>query len=64
MKIVGRNVKNGFVDVFYDVNLSGPPSISDLENDQKYNPKSQQLAHWKIYQEISNGCCGVGGGSH
>ena len=54
MKIVGRNVKNGFVDVFYDVNLSGPPSISNLENDQKYNSKSQRLAHWKIYQEISN----------
>jgi hypothetical protein len=53
LKIVGRNVKNGFVDVFYDVNLSGPPSISDLDNDLKNNPTSPRLARWRVYQEIS-----------
>ena len=53
MKIVGFNVANGFVDVFYDVNVQGPPAISDKENDLKNNPRSPRLARWAIYEEIS-----------
>jgi hypothetical protein len=54
MRIVGRGVAGGFVDVFYDVNLSGPPAMSDMENDLKNDPHSPRLARWAIYQEISN----------
>jgi hypothetical protein len=53
MRIVGFNVANGFVDVFYDVNVKGPPAISDKENDEKNNPTSPRLARWRIYEEIS-----------
>src|SRR5512139_2661768 len=30
-----------FVSVFYDVNVAGPPSTSDLDHDLKNNPRSQ-----------------------
>jgi hypothetical protein len=53
MRIVGRDVANGFVDVFYDVNLKGPPHTSDMEHDLKNNPNSPRLARWAIYQEIA-----------
>ncbi|MEP6653700.1 MAG: hypothetical protein ABJA82_10095 [Myxococcales bacterium] len=53
MRIVGRDVQGGFVDVFYDVNLTGPPSVSDLDNDLKNNPQSARLARFRMYQQIS-----------
>jgi hypothetical protein len=53
MTIGGRDVNNVFVDVFYDVNLTGPPAMSDMENDLKNNPNSPRLARWSVYQEIS-----------
>ena len=53
MRIGGFNVVGSFVDVFYDVNLLGPPSISDMENDLKNNPQSPRLARWRVYQNIS-----------
>lgn len=40
LRIVGRDVQDGFVGVFYDVNLSGPPNVSDLEHDLKNNPRA------------------------
>jgi hypothetical protein len=46
--------------VFYDANVAGPPSISDKENDEKYNPGSQRLKNWKIYKEIADGIAKVG----
>lgn len=56
MRIAGANasVPPNFVSVFYDVSLTGPPAISDLDNDLKNNPGSKRLAHWKIYQEIAS----------
>jgi hypothetical protein len=53
MRIGGHDVAGSFVDVFYDVNLQGPPSISDMDNDIKNNPHSPRLARWRIYQQIS-----------
>jgi len=55
MRLGGANasVPPNFVSVFYDVNLAGPPAISDLDNDTKYNATSSRLANWRIYQEIS-----------
>lgn len=47
------HIGNLFVDVFYDVNLLGPPHISDMENDLKNNPGSPRLARWSVYQEMS-----------
>jgi hypothetical protein len=52
MRIGGRGVANCYVDVFYDVK-SSPVAMSDLEFDLKNNPKSQRLAHWRVYQEIA-----------
>jgi hypothetical protein len=53
MKIGGHGVAGTFVDVFYDVAPGGPPAISDMENDLKYNPTSPRLARWHIFQEIA-----------
>ena len=44
----------GYVDVFYDVNVAGPPSMSDMEFDRKNNPTSPRLARWADYQAISS----------
>jgi hypothetical protein len=53
MRIGGHDLANVFVDVFYDVNLAGPPAMSDMENDLKFNPSSPRLARWRVYQEIA-----------
>jgi len=47
------HIGNLFVDVFYDVNLLGPPHVSDMEHDLKNNPGSPRLARWSVYQEFS-----------
>lgn len=54
LKIVGYHVIGGYVDVFYDVNVAGPPSMSDLESDRRNNPTSERLARWADYQAISS----------
>jgi hypothetical protein len=53
LKIVGRDVQGGYVDVFYDVNVAGPPSMSDKEHDEKFDPTSPRLKRWADYQAIS-----------
>jgi hypothetical protein len=55
MRLAGANasVPPNFVSVFYDVSLAGPPAISDLDNDTKFNPSSQRLANWRVYQQIA-----------
>jgi hypothetical protein len=53
MTIGGHGIDGTFVDVFYDVNLLGPPGMSDMEHDLKNNPNSPRLTRWRIYQEIS-----------
>lgn len=53
MKIVGFRVNGGFVDVFYDVNVLGPPSSSDMDHDKQNNPGAPRLARWAVYQEIA-----------
>lgn len=53
MKITGHDMVGGYVDVFYDVNRAGPPSMSDKENDEKNNPNSPRLKRWRDYEEIS-----------
>jgi hypothetical protein len=55
MRLGGANaaVPPNFVSVFYDVSLTGPPALSDLENDLKFNPKSARLANWRVYQQIA-----------
>jgi hypothetical protein len=56
MRLGGANasVPPNFVSVFYDVSLAGPPTLSDLDNDLKFNPGSARLRNWRVYQEISN----------
>lgn len=55
LRLGGANasVPPNFVSVFYDVSLRGPPSLSDLDNDTKFNPGSARLKNWAVYQEIS-----------
>ena len=50
---LGAAIPPNFVSVFYDVNVAGPPSTSDLDHDLKNNPGATRLAHWKVYQEIA-----------
>lgn len=40
------------IDVFYDTRFGGQPS--DLENDTKNHPDSQNLKDWILYQEIGS----------
>jgi hypothetical protein len=53
MTIAGPGVHGAYVNVFYDINMAGPPSMSDLDHDLKNTPHSTRAAHWKVYQEIS-----------
>lgn len=62
MRLGGANasVPPNFVSVFYDVALGGPPALSDLDNDTKFNPGAPRLRHWGVYQEISAAFRAVG----
>jgi hypothetical protein len=56
MRIGGQQQTGTFINVFYDVNVAGPPSVSDMDSDVKFNAgtagaKTRQQ-NWKIYQSI------------
>lgn len=56
MRLGGHGQTDTFISVFYDVNVAGPPSVSDMANDTNFNAgtpgaKTRQQ-HWKIYQSI------------
>ena len=56
MRLGGHQVKDVFVDVFYDFNVTGPPGFSDQDNDRKFNQNSPEAkkrqANWAVYQSI------------
>lgn len=56
LKLGGANNTNVFVNVFYDVNLSGPNGFSGMDNDKKFNADTQagkqRLQNWATYQRI------------
>jgi hypothetical protein len=56
MQLVGWNSATppGFVDVFYDVSVTGPPALSGLASDRQINPHSPRLANWAVYKQISD----------
>jgi len=55
LRLGGLNAKvpPNFVSVFYDVNFTGPPSMSDMDHDLKFAPNAPRLKSWRVYQEIS-----------
>jgi hypothetical protein len=53
MTLAGRGVLGAFVDVFYDVNVEGPPYTSDLNHDLTNNPGAQRLKNFRVYQDLS-----------
>jgi peptidoglycan hydrolase-like protein with peptidoglycan-binding domain len=57
LKLGGLNEKNVFVDVFYDVNIAGPPSVSQQEADRTFNAGTpgarQRSARFAVYTDLS-----------
>jgi hypothetical protein len=50
----GANASNVFVNVFYDVNMSGSPAgMSDKEYDLQNNPQAPRLVNWNKYRRIA-----------
>src|SRR5262245_25791678 len=41
MRLGRFNQKDVFVDVFYDMNVQGPPAISQMDSDVKFYPDTQ-----------------------
>lgn len=56
LRLGGANTANTFVNVFYDVNLSGPEGFSGMDNDLKFNAglatASERQRHWQTYKQI------------
>lgn len=52
----GYRNTNAFVDVFYDVNVEGKPSVSDMDNDKVMRATSagakRRLDAWDVYTRI------------
>jgi hypothetical protein len=56
MSLGSQGQTNIFVNVFYDVNLGGPNSFSDMEKDIKFYANSsgarQRRANWEVYKNL------------